>query len=98
MKTKKLVVSIHEIIVKCPVYRIGDTFVIEDGYKIKDLKNPLCFHSLSSIMPYYVALSHGIEPKDIELSNRDGTEAFVQCLDPCKYTNGGTVVFKIECI
>ncbi len=36
--------------------------------------------------------------KDIGLSNQDGDEAFVQCLDPCKYTSGDTAVFIIKCI
>jgi len=27
---------------------------------------------------------------------KEGKSAFVQCLDPCKYTGGGTVVFEIK--
>lgn len=26
----------------------------------------------------------------------EGGSAFVQCLDPCKYTGGGTVVFEVK--
>ena len=52
-------------------------------------------HSLSSLMPYYVALSRGIEPVDLGLA-KEGKIAYLQCLDPCEYTGGGTVVFAVE--
>jgi uncharacterized repeat protein (TIGR04076 family) len=46
-------------------------------------------------MPYYVALYRGVDPKELGLS-KDGRKAYVQCLDPCDYTGGGTVTFEIE--
>ena len=52
-------------------------------------------HSLSSIMPYYVALYRGVDSRKLGLS-KDGKKAYVQCLDPCDYTGGGTVTFEIE--
>jgi uncharacterized repeat protein (TIGR04076 family) len=55
----------------------------------------VCMHSLSSIMPYYVALYRGVDPKELGLS-KDGKKAYVQCLDPCDHTGGGTVIFEIE--
>jgi uncharacterized repeat protein (TIGR04076 family) len=45
-------------------------------------------------MPYYNALFRGIDPQDLGLSN-DRNKAYVQCLDPCDYTGGGTVIFEI---
>jgi len=77
----------------CPVYKGGDTFFIEEGYKLRSEKS-ICMHSLASLMPYYVALSKGILPENIGL----GTEgvAYVQCLDPCEYTGGGTVILEIR--
>jgi hypothetical protein len=46
-------------------------------------------------MPYYVALFRGVDPKVLGLS-RDGEKAYVQCLDPCDYTGGGSVIFAMK--
>ncbi|KPJ72633.1 hypothetical protein AMJ52_05780 [candidate division TA06 bacterium DG_78] len=89
----KLKIKVHKIKGTCPIYKKGDTFYIIDGHKLQtDML--ICVHSLSSIIPYYVALSRKISPKDLGLSNDDNA-AYVQCLDPCEYTRGGTVIFKI---
>jgi len=96
---KTLIVEAKEIIGNCPVYNVRDKIVIDDGYKVNLSKtSAICMHSLSSIMPYYVALSNGIKPKDLGLAGEENDEgsAFVQCLDPCKYTGGGTVIFEIK--
>lgn len=87
-----LKIAVHEIRGTCPMYKRGDTFYIIDGYKLKT-EGLICMHSLSSLMPYYVALSRGISPKELGLGT--GDVAYVQCLDPCEYTNGGTVTFKL---
>lgn len=90
----KLVIRIKEIKGTCPVYKEDDTFVIEEGYKlVSDI--PLCMHSLSSIMPYYIPLSRGVSSESLGLAKEDVQKAYIQCLDPCKYTGGGTVVFEI---
>lgn len=52
-------------------------------------------HSLASIMPYYAALNKGVDPVELGLA-KEGNKAYVQCLDACKYTGGGTVIFEIE--
>ena len=92
----RLLITVKEIKGNCPVYRIGDRIVLDDGYRLnlKETDN-VCMHSLSSIMPYYVALYRGVDPKKLGLS-REGKKAYVQCLDPCDYTGGGTVIFEIE--
>ena len=87
-----LIVKVEAIDGRCPVYRLGDQFVIREGYKLC-ARRPLCMHALTSLLPYYVPLSHGILPKDLGLG--DVKRAYVQCLDPCEYTGGGTVVFAI---
>jgi len=92
---KKLIIKVKKIKGTCPVYTQGDEFVIDEGYKLKTDK-PLCMHSLSSIMPYYTALSRGITPDKLGLGKKN--KAYVQCLDPCRYTGGGTVVFEIEIV
>ena len=91
-----LIIRVKEIIGYCPVYKTGDTFVLEEGYKINPKKScTICMHSLASIIPYHIALSEGVDPKKIGLAKK-GKKAYVQCLDPYKYTGGGTVTFEIE--
>jgi len=91
-----LIIKVKEIKGTCPVYHLGDSIVIREGY-ILDTKSssPVCMHSLASIMPYYVALSKGISPKSLGLSGAKESRAYVQCLDPCEITGGGTVIFEI---
>lgn len=98
---KNLIIEVAEIEGYCPVYKVGDKLVLDEGYKVSLSKtNAICMHSLASIMPYYVALSSGVNPKDLGLAKLGSSDksAFVQCLDPCKYTGGGTVFFKITSI
>jgi uncharacterized repeat protein (TIGR04076 family) len=51
-------------------------------------------HALQAIGPYYVPLGRGITPAELSLAGPDGA-AYVQCLDPQRYTGGGTVTFRI---
>lgn len=94
--TKKysLVIEVIEIKGHCPVYNAGDTFSIVDGYKL-NCSRPVCLHSLASLMPYYVALSRGVSPVGLGLAG-EGETAYLQCLDPCHLTGGGTVVFAVK--
>ncbi len=95
MKAGGLLIKVKEIKGFCPVYKEGDSFIILEGYKLKTEK-AICMHSLTAIMPYYVALSRGILSKELGLAKEDENIAYVQCLDPCHYTSGGTVIFEIE--
>lgn len=92
----RLLVSVKEIRGNCPVYRVGDKIVLDEGYRLnlKETDN-VCMHSLCSVMPYYIALFRGVDPRALGLSE-DPQKAYVQCLDPCEYTGGGTVIFQIE--
>lgn len=94
----KLIVKVKEIKGRCPVYKIGDKIVLDDGYRMNLVETTaVCMHSLSSLLPYYNAIMKGIEPKDLGLARMEGGDyAYVQCLDPCNYTGGGTVIFEIE--
>lgn len=93
----KLVIRVIEIRGKCPVYRVGDKIVLDDGYRLNlEETGNVCIHSLASILPYHVALSRGIDPKDLGLSRRDDGKAYLQCLDPGEMTGGGTVYFEVE--
>lgn len=93
----KLFIKVVEIKGECPVYEIGNRIVLRDGY-ILDLgeTDTVCMHSLASILPYYVALSKGVKAKDLGLSRGDSEKAYLQCLDPCEITGGGTVRFEIS--
>ena len=90
-----MVVEVKSIRGHCPVYKVGDRIVLDEGYKL-NLKETtaVCMHSLASIMPYYVALYRGVKPSDLGLGR--GERAYVQCLDPCHITGGGTVLFEIR--
>lgn len=98
---RDLIIKVIEVVGNCPVYKVGDRIVLDEGHRVNLSKTTaMCMHSVASIMPYYVALSKGIDPKDLGLARSGSGEkgAFVQCLDPCKYTGGGTVFFKITSI
>jgi len=92
----KLIIKVLKIKGTCPVYKVGDKIVIDEGYKL-NLKetDSVCMHSLASIMPYYVALSKGVDAKTLALA-REGNRAYFQCLGPCELTGGGTVIFEVE--
>ncbi len=68
---KKLTIRVKEIKGICPVYKLGEKIVIDEGYKVnmKETDN-ICMHSLGSIFPYYVALSRGIKPADLGLARK----------------------------
>lgn len=89
---RDLKLTVKEIKGSCSVYKVGDEFTILEGYRLQ-AERPICMHSLASIMPYYVALSHGVSPAALGLGE---DTARVQCLDPCDYTGGGTVIFEIS--
>ena len=92
----KLVIKVIDIQGNCPVYHVGQKIVLDEGYKV-NLKetDAICFYSLASLLPYHAALSKGVDPVELGLA-REGKDAYLQCLDPQKYTGGGTVTFKIS--
>jgi len=64
----RLIITVIEINGHCPVYQVGDKIILDEGYQI-NLKESdhVCMHSLASIMPYYIALYQGVEPKKLGL-------------------------------
>jgi len=96
-KGNDLKITVIKIRGACPVYHQGDSFYLERGYiLVPSTSSRICMHSLASILPYHVALSHGVAPASIGLNKDDSSKAFLQCLDPCTYTGGGTVIFEVE--
>ena len=91
----KLIIKVLKIKGICPVYKVGVRIVIDDGYRLNlEETDNVCMHSLASIMSYYVALSKGVDPKTLGLA-KEGNKAYLQCLDPCEFTGGGTVIFEV---
>ncbi|MDZ7262607.1 MAG: TIGR04076 family protein [candidate division KSB1 bacterium] len=96
-QAKNLILTVLTIKGFCPVYRPGDQIFITNGYILEGPKSGrVCLHSLASIMPYYVALSRGVRPVKLGLAKKDTGSAYIQCLDPCDLTGGGTVTFQVE--
>jgi len=75
-----LIIRVKEIIGYCPVYKVGDIIVLEEGYKINPKKSStICMHSLASIIPYHVALSEGVEPRPVEKINLKYPDGYSKC-------------------
>lgn len=92
----RLIVEVIEISGNCPVYEPGDRIVLDDGYKVNMKEtDSICMHSLASLLPFYNALAKGVSAVELGLA-KEGKEAYVQCMDPKEYTEGGTVIFKIS--
>ena len=92
----KLRIDIIEIHGNCPVYQIGDSFDLLDGYKLQIPESrTVCLHGLAALLPFYNALAKGIKPQKLGLAGSEPAAAFVQCADPWQHTGGGTVVFRI---
>jgi uncharacterized repeat protein (TIGR04076 family) len=90
-----LLVRVAEIKGRCPVYAVGDSFRLEDGYRLVS-EIPLCMHSLAALLPHYNALRVS-EPEQWGLAGKeDKTKAYVQCLDAASYTDGGTAILEIS--
>ncbi|MFW5928343.1 MAG: TIGR04076 family protein [Thermoplasmatota archaeon] len=92
-----LKVVVHKIKGQCPVYEEGDRIVIDDPeIDLEEETDALCTHALDTILHYSTALEHGASTVDLGLSKKEGI-AYLQCVDPGEpYTEGGTVIFKIE--
>jgi len=96
MMRSDLRVRVVRVTGSCPLYSVGQAFHIRRGYVLDPGDSPICMHGLTSLMPYYVALSRGVPPDDLGLAGPEQGRAYVQCLDPCDLTGGGTVTFEIE--
>ena len=90
-----LLVRVVEIKGRCAVYTVGDSFRLEEGYRLVS-EIPLCMHSLAALIPHYNALRIS-EPEKWGLAGKENrTKAYVRCLDAASYTGGGTAIFEIS--
>jgi len=90
-----LEIKVCEIRGKCPVYKLGDSIVIDDPKILLEKTDALCTHALSTLLHYVTILEHDWCPVKLGLTTpRDPDHAYMQCVDPGKpYTEGGTVIF-----
>jgi len=84
----------------CPIYKEGDKMTIISPAIIVPETDAICLSFLADLIPYYRALSRGVDPKKMGLK-MEGDKAFIECHDPGgKYadypTDGGTLVFEIR--
>ena len=95
----KLIITVEQIKGRCPAYKEGDKIVLDNGFMFNlQETTAACMHSLASVIPYHIAISKGVPPNKMGLAHKtkeDG-KAYVQCLDPCEITGGGTTIFSIE--
>lgn len=92
----KLSITVAEIKGKCPVYKVGDKIIISGPEIEKEKTDAICIHALPSLVHFSMALREGADPVKLGLA-KEGEAAYVQCPDSGEpYTNGGTVIFKIE--
>jgi uncharacterized repeat protein (TIGR04076 family) len=93
----KLIIKVIGVKGHCPVYQVGNLITIKQGFILAlEETDAICLHSLASLLPYYVALSHGVKARVLGLARGDSETAYLQCLDPCEFTGGGTVYFEIS--
>ena len=90
-----LLIRVAKVVGRCGMYREGDSFKLEDGYKLVS-QIPLCMHSLAALMPHYNALRVSSPDQWGLAGKEDRTKAYVQCLDAAAYTGGGTVILEIS--
>lgn len=90
---KRLVVEVVKVEGICPVFDLGHRCRVDKGYQLVT-QQPLCMHALQALTPSCAALSRGIQPEALGLAGPGGA-AYVQCLDPARYTGGGTVKPRI---
>lgn len=93
---EKLRIEVVEIKGTCVVFKVGDKLFIDGPEIVKEKTDAICMHALPSLLHFAMALREDADPLKLGLA-KEGSVAYLQCPDPGEpYTNGGTVVFKIE--
>jgi len=72
----------------CPVHKVGEKFIVDEGYIIHPGKlEKLCVYALAGMMPLFAALSKDL-PEEDPMSTKI---QHYQCFDP-----HNTVLFEIK--
>lgn len=95
MSRYRIIVTVKDIEGSCPIHSVGDSYLIEeDGQSLSILKGEkLCTYALSSMLPFFSALSKELESDDWMASESHT----LQCPDPGPQKGGeATVYFEIK--
>jgi uncharacterized repeat protein (TIGR04076 family) len=96
----RLIIEVSAIKGTCPVFSVGDKIILDEGYRMNlEETDGVCMHALASVLPYYNSIYNGISAATLGLASQNSPDkqvAYVQCLDPCEITGGGTVTFRIK--
>jgi len=79
----------------CPVFKLGDEFRMTAGYVLEG-REQYCMHVISTILPYYIALSRGVSPASLGLCKEGENVAYVHCPDTGRSHTGGSVVVELS--
>lgn len=92
----KIIAKVKDIKGYCPIYRVGDSFIIEWFYIRSEASSNVCLHALSSMLTLISAFIHGSSAKSLGIGFGDDV-GYIQCPDPGPpYTKGGTVIFELK--
>lgn len=96
MKKKKVIIKVHTVKGKCPVYKGGEVIMIEDGEINLKKSDRICIHALASLLHYVIAVRESIGPSNLGLAKK-GKKYYIHCVDPGEpYTPGGEVIFELR--
>lgn len=92
----RVIVTVKDIKGYCPIYRVGDSFIIEWFYVKSKSSSNICLHALSSMLTLLSAFIHGLPARDLGIGGEEDV-GYIQCPDPGPpYTKGGTVTFELR--
>ncbi|MFO7966932.1 MAG: TIGR04076 family protein [Archaeoglobaceae archaeon] len=97
MSRYRIVVTVKEVEGNCPIHTERDSYLIEeDGQSLRVLKGEkLCIYALSSMLPFFSALSRELESNDWMAS--ESQSHVLQCPDPGPQKGGvATVYFEVK--
>lgn len=92
----KIIATVKDVRGYCPIYRVGDSFMIEWFYIKTENSSNICLHALSSMLTLISAFIHGSSAKNLGIGSEDDV-GYIQCPDlGPPYTKGGTVIFELR--
>ncbi len=91
MSRYRIIVTVKEVEGNCPIHSVGDSYLIEeDGQSLRILRGEkLCIYALSSMLPFFSALSKELESEDWMASESH----MLQCPDPGPQRGGAATVY-----
>lgn len=91
----RIQVKVEHIKGKCPVYKPGDTIIIDKFYINTSKSANVCIHAFGALLSLLSAFIHGSSAKELGIG-KEHDIGYLQCPDPGPpITCGGTVTFKL---